>query len=655
MTTALSPLRRLGRALRLLWQGLDTARRVLVAGVLNGLLLVLVAGALWLALRPDRTVPGPGTTLVVSLQGTLVEQAVATGVRQRVLGAVQGREGGTQTQLRDVTAALDAAARDERIGHVLLMLDDFAGGSLPALREVAQALQRVRAAGKPVFAWGSAYAQHDFFLAAHADEAWLHPEGAVWVDGYGRRRTHWRGLLEQVGVDAQVLRAGRYKNALEPYVARGPSPETLESEGAVFAALWASYTGAVEKARRLEPGSVARAIDSLPQSLQALGGDPARWALQQKWVDRLMTRDELRAEMRRRGTPEGSDGNPSGDGRERADAGFRQVSLPAYLAQLEAPRAKAGEDAGEVGIVVAQGAIIDGRAGPGTVGGLSTAELVRQAREDDRIKALVLRVDSPGGSAFGSELVRRELQLTREAGKPVVVSMGGLAASGGYWISMAADELLADEATITGSIGVVGLLPSAAGLMKRLDVHAEGVTTTWLRGAGDPRRPPDPRFAALIQARIDGGYRQFIELVAKARGRTVEQVDAVAQGRVWSGTDALRLGLVDRLGGLEDAVAAAARRAQLDGTPVRRYVEAPPSRLARWLDRLGLASLAANLGADAAAQALPAGALQVLQSVSPWLAPLGDDTAQQQALLSLARDSKGAPAALAHCLCDGGE
>jgi protease-4 len=638
-------LRRLGRALRLLWQGLDTTRRVLVAGVLNGLLLVLVAGALWLALRPDRTVPGPGTTLVVSLQGTLVEQAAATGARQRVLGAVQGREGGSQTPLRDVTAALDAAARDERIGHVLLMLDDFAGGSLPAMREVAQALLRVRAAGKPVFAWGSAYGQHDFFLAAHADEAWLHPEGAVWVDGYGRRRAHWRGLLEQVGVDAQVLRAGRYKNAMEPYAARGPSPETLEAEGAVFAALWASYTGAVETARRLEPGSVARAIDSLPQSLQALGGDPARWALQQKWVDRLMTRDELRAEMRRRGTPEGD------DEREPASAGFRQVSLPAYLAQLEAPRAPAGE----VGIVVAQGAILDGRAGPGTVGGLSTAELVRQAREDDRIKALVLRVDSPGGSAFGSELVRRELQLTREAGKPVVVSMGGLAASGGYWISMAADELLADEATITGSIGVVGLLPSAAGLMKRLDVHAEGVTTTWLRGAGDPRRPPDPRFAALIQARIDGGYRQFIELVAKARGQTVEQVDTVAQGRVWSGRDALRLGLVDRLGGLEDAVATAARRAQLDGTPVRRYVEAPPGRLERWLDRLGLAGLASQLGADAAAQALPVGTLQAVQSLSPWLSPWADDAAQLQALLALARDAKGAPAALAHCLCDGGE
>jgi protease-4 len=642
MTTAPSPLRRIGRALAMLWRGLDRTRRGLVAVLLNGLLLAGVAAALWLALRPAGPAIREGTALVVSLQGTLVEQAVQASARQRLLGAVQGRESSHQTPLRDVTAALDAAARDERIGPVLLMLDDFAGGSLPALREVAQAIGRVRAAGKPVFAWGSAYGQHDLFLAAHADEAWLHPEGAVWVDGYGRRRTHWRGLMEQVGLDAQVLRAGRYKNAMEPYAARRPSAETLESEGAVFGALWASYTQAVEQARRLEPGSLARAIDSLPQSLQATGGDAARWALQQKWVDRLMTRDELRAEMRRRGKAEG----------DAASGGFQQVSLADYLRQVEPARGTGGE----VGIVVAQGAILDGRAGPGTVGGLSTAELVRRAREDKRIKAVVLRVDSPGGSAFGSELVRRELQLLREAGKPVVVSMGGLAASGGYWISMAADEVLADEATITGSIGVVGLLPNAAPLLERLDVHAEGVTTTWLRGAGDPRRAPDPRFAALIQARIDGGYRQFIELVAQARGKTAEQVDAVAQGRVWSGGDALRLGLVDRLGGLEDAVAAAATRAQLQGTPARRYIEAQPGRLERWLDRLGLAGLAATLGAEAAAQAAAEpGPLHAVQALSPWLAPLAGEAARLQALLALSRDAKGAPAALAHCLCDAGE
>lgn len=637
MTTSPSPMQRLAQLLLLLWHGLDLARRAL----LNLVLLALLGLALWLLLRSSGPTIEPNTTLVLELQGTLVEQAATATPRQRVLGAVQGGGGSAQTRLRDVTAALDAAARDERIGPVLLVLDDFNGGSLPALREVAQAIGRVRAAGKPVLAWGSGYGQHDWFLAAHANQAWLHPEGAVWVDGYGRRRTHWRGLLETAGLEAQVLRAGRYKNAMEPYAARRPSAETLESEGAVWNTLWASYTATVEKARHLEAGSIARAIDSLPQSLQAAGGDTARWALQQRWVDKLMTRDELRAEMARRGAADDSDPTAKT---------FRQIGLGAYLAQVKPPSDGAQ---GEIGIVVAQGAIRDGRAGPGVVGGLSTAELVRRAREDERIKALVLRVDSPGGSAFGSELVRRELQLTRAAGKPVVVSMAGLAASGGYWISMAADEVLADEATITGSIGVVGLLPSAAALLQRLDVHAEGVTTTWLRGAGDPRRAPDPRFAALIQSRIDGGYRQFLELVAKARGKTVEQIDAVAQGRVWSGRDALGLGLVDRLGGLEDAVAAAAKRAQLEGTPARRYLEAPRGRLDRWLDRLGLAEVTAAGSASAAAEALPG--VAELQALSPWIAPLAGEAARLQALLALSRDADGAPAALAHCLCDGAD
>jgi protease-4 len=627
MTTSPSLLQRLVQALLLLWRGLDLARRTL----LNLLLLVLLVAVLWWALRPDGSTIEPKSALVLGLQGTLVEQASSPSPRQRALGAVQGEGGGSQPRVRDVTAALDAAAKDERISSVLLMLDDFSGGSLPALREVAQAVVRFKAAGKPVLAWGSGYGQHDLFLAAHATEAWLHPQGALWVDGYGRRRTHWRGLLDQVGIEAHVLRAGRYKNAMEPYAAREPSPETIESEGAVWQTLWASYTGAVEKARGLEAGSVARAIDSLPQSLQAEGGDAARWALKQRFVDRLLTRDELRAEMTQRGAAD-----------EEAKT-FRQVSLGAYLAQIEPPAAGAGR----VGIVVAQGAILDGRAGPGTVGGLSTAELVRQAREDDSIKALVLRVDSPGGSAFGSELVRRELELTRKAGKPVVVSMGGLAASGGYWISMAADEVIADEATITGSIGVVGMLPSAATLLGKLDVNTEGVTTTWLRGAGDPRRAPDPRFTALIQTLIDGGYTQFVALVAQARGKTVAQIEAVAQGRVWSGRDALGQGLVDRLGGLEDAVAAAAQRAKIEGTPARRYIEAPRGRLDRLLDRFGLASVAASLPLTFGTPESTA-----LQALSPWLGPVAGEAAALQELLALSRTADGAPAALAHCLCE---
>lgn len=636
MTTTPTFPEQLGRVARGLWRGLDAARRVLLNLLLLAVLL-LAGVAAWWALKPAPSLE-PKTTLVLALQGQLVEQIASTNPRQRLRGAVMGASGGVQTALRDVVAALDAAARDEQIPHVLLVLDEFGGGSLPVLRELSLAIGRVRAAGKPVWAWGADYGQAAWFLAAHADEVWLHPEGSVWVEGYGRRRSHYRELFDKLGVQAHVLRAGRYKNAMEPYSAARPSAETLESEGAIWNGLWQSYTSTVEKARKLPAGSVARAIDSLPGSLQQRGGDPAKWALAERWVDQLLTRDQLRAELEKRGV------------RDEQAKTFRQIGLGAYLARIDRDDEHGGGSAGRVGIVIAQGGIVDGRAGPGTVGGLSTAELVKRAREDEQIKAIVLRVDSPGGSAFGSELVRRELQLAREAGKPVVVSMGGLAASGGYWISMAADEVIADEATITGSIGVVGMLPSAAVAFERLGVHAEGVTTTWLRNQPDARMPLDPRFAGLVQAVVDGGYQQFLGLVAQARGKTTEQVHTLAQGRVWTGRDALAHGLVDRLGGFDDAVASAARRARIEGQPVRRYLEAPRGRLDRWLDRFGLAQLSMDLTAEWQHLGTPA-ALAPLAPLATAAAPLAAELADLQQLLMLSKSPAGAPAALAHCLC----
>jgi protease-4 len=294
---------------------------------------------------------------------------------------------------------------------------------------------------------------------------------------------------------------------------------------------------------------------------------------------------------------------------------------------------------------VAQGPIGDGRAGPGAVGGLSTAELVRKARDDDTIKALVLRVDSPGGSAFGSELVRRELELTRAAGKPVVVSMAGLAASGGYWISMAADEVIADEASITGSIGVVGVLPSAKGALDRLGLHTGGVGTTWMTGQGDPRRAVDPRYAQLMQTVIDGAYRDFIGRVAAARKRTPEQIGEVAQGRVWSGRDALAHGLVDRLGGLDDAVAKAAQLAKMGERPRLQYLEVEGGRLQRLLERLGLG----DAQVDGAPRAVPAWHAALLAlGVAP---AVGQAVAADLAWLGELGQPQHPLAAVAHCLC----
>jgi protease-4 len=470
--------------------------------------------------------------------------------------------------------------------------------------------------------------------------------GSIQVQGYGRLRSYYKDLLDKVGVTAHVIRAGRFKNAGETYTASAPSAETLESDAALFGALWASWTTGVEQARRQPAGSVMQAIDSLPASLEATGGDFAAWALQRRWVDALKTRDEMRAALVARGAPEGDDQAEAGKA-GRATT-FRQVHWRDYLARVQ-PKT----DGDAVGVVVAEGGISNGRAGPGRIGGLSTAELIRQAREDDSIKALVLRVNSPGGATFGSELVRRELELTRAAGKPVVVSMGDLAASGGYWISLAADEILADEATVTGSIGVVAMLPTAGGAFGKLGVNAAGSSTTWLGTAYDPRRGLDPRFEQLLQARVNHVYRDFTTRTAAARKTTPEAIDAVAQGRVWAGKDAQAHGLVDRLGGLGDALKSAAARGKLGDDPRVVYVEAAPGRLDRWLQRFGLATLgdavaawtegtataegAAPLAAAAAALGLPPGAALPLLDDLAWL---------------LEPAAQGPPyETAAHCLC----
>jgi protease IV len=614
-----SILSHLGRALRRLWWLLDTTRRTL----LNLLLLTLLVAGIWLALKSVPSAIEPGTALVLDLAGPVVEQR-SSGLDSGMLKPLRGESDGA-TRLRDVVAVLDAAAKDEHIPHALLMLDEFAGAGLPTLREIAAAIERFKAAGKPVYAWGSGYDQRQYFLAAHASEVWLHPMGMVYAEGYGRYRNYYKELLDRVGVTAHVLRVGKFKNFAETFTASAPSKETLESEGTLWRAMWQSWTGSVEKSRRLPAGSVDEAIASLPASLQAAGGSPAQWALQRKWVDALKTRDELRAVLVERGA------------RDEDSKSFRQVSMRAYLDRIE--RRRSGD---AVGVIVAQGEISDGRAPPGRIGGLSTAELVRQARDDDAVKAIVLRVDSPGGSAFGSELVRRELELARRAGKPVVVSMGDVAASGGYWISMAADEVIADEATITGSIGVIALLPTADGAMDKLGVRTGGVTTTWLAGAYDPRRAFDPRFGQMVQSVIDRAYLDFTTLAATARKTTPERIDAVGQGRVWTGSQALERGLVDRNGGLGDALAAAAQRARLaDGYRVQ-YIEAPAGRLQRLLQDI----------ADTAGTALGRPVdLQGAMLALGLAAPVGTGIAQDLGWLAELAERRQPYAAVVHCLC----
>ena len=635
---SLRPLSLLRRGLGAVWWFVDAARRA----VLNLLFVALIALLLFALLRREAPVLQDNTALVLDLKGPLVEE-LSGGVRDNALAQLRGNSI-QSTRLRDVLAVLEAAAIDPQISRVVLLLDDFQGAGLASLRDVASALQRFKSSGKQVVAWGSGYDQKQYYLAAHASEVLMHPLGAVYLDGFGRLRNYYLDALDKLGVGFSLVKVGTFKSAAEPFIANGPSPAAAEADSVLYQALWTTYTEGIETARQLPPGSTQDLIEALPQRLASAGGDAAKMALDAKQIDALKTRDELRAMLIERGA--------SDDERKS----FRQVSFEKYLAHVTPVVTGITSTSKAIGVVVAEGEIVDGQAPGGTVGGLSTAALVRKAREDDAIKAVVLRVNSPGGSVFGSELVRRELELTRAAGKPVVVSMGNVAASGGYWISTASDEVMADAATVTGSIGVFALLPNAHRAIDKLGVHAEGVTTTWLGAAGDPRREPDPRFIGLVQASVDHIYADFIGKVAQARQTTPEKIDDVAQGRVWTGLQAKDRGLVDTLGGLNDAIRSAALRARLlkDGgadsaasaasgkLPDYRviYIDREPGRVERLIEAIGgaaVTTLASHLDLRLVPAGLPDSVIGPIRHDLGWLVDLVD--------------GRKPFAAVTHCLC----
>ncbi|NLB12586.1 MAG: signal peptide peptidase SppA, partial [Gammaproteobacteria bacterium] len=381
-------------------------------------------------------------------------------------------------------------------------------------------------------------------------------------EGLSRYRAYYReALQDKLGVDVHLFRVGEFKSAAEPFILDGPSEESREADLYWMNDIWRRYLDDIARLRKLDAATLQASIDDLPNQVKAAGGDLGQMALQQKLVDGLMTQDQFRALMIERGV-------------EDPDIhSFRQVAMDDYLGFLNRERLPL-DNRPKVAVVVAQGEIAAGDLPAGTVGGISTSRLLREAREDESVHAVVLRVDSPGGGVFPSEQIRREVELTRAAGKPIVVSMGNMAASGGYWISMNADMIYAEPNTITGSIGIFGLFMTFPDTLSKIGVRVDGVGTTRIAGAFDPSRPLSPAVGETIQAIIDQGYRQFIEKVAHARGSTPEEIDRVARGRVWSGAQAEQFGLVDELGGLHDAIAEAARRTNLgSGEYALHYVE----------------------------------------------------------------------------------
>ena len=519
----------------------------LLVGVKDALVLLfmlLFFGLLYAALsaRPTLGSADQGA-LVLAIGGTIVEQPVEADP----FAVLSGSQLLQEHRLRDLVHALDAAAADSRVKAVALDLDAFLGGGQAALSDVGEALDRVRRANKPVIAYATGYSDDAYLLAAHASEVWLNPLGAVLIAGPGGTNLYYRGLLEKIGVTANVYRVGTYKAAVEPFIRDDMSPEARAANEALAGALWEQWQDEVRAAR---PKAQVAAFAAAPvERVAAAGGDMAQAAVAAGLVDRLGDRTAFGKRL----------AEIVGTEDEKVPGSFNAIRLDHWIAAN--PASQAG---GKIGVVTVAGNIVDGQAGPGTAGGDTIADQIDKGLKEKNLKALVVRVDSPGGSTLASERIRQAVLNAKSRGLPVVVSMGSVAASGGYWIATAGDRILAEPETITGSIGVFGILPSFEGTLEKLGIGADGIKTTPLSGEPDLLRGPSEAADRLVQAGVESTYRRFLGLVSDSRKLPVARVNEIAQGRVWDGGTARQLGLVDGFGSLDDAIAEAARRAKLD-------------------------------------------------------------------------------------------
>lgn len=606
------------RVLAGIWRGLDGLRKVLHLVVLL-FLFILVFGALsgTAPVLPQQAVLeiAPAGFLVEEYQGDPFDRAI-----EELVG-----DAPPQTVVQDVVDALEYARNDDRIAGVHLDLGRLAGGGLSKLQRIGEAVLEFRNSDKPVIASGDFYSQGGYFIAAHADEAYLHPEGLVLLQGFGSYRTYYRDAIDKLRLDWNIFRVGTHKSFVEPYTRMNMSDEAREDVTRLTGQLWDMYVADVARARGLDERGVRRFSDELVSLVQEADGDLAAAALNQGLVDGLLTRREIRARLI----------EIAGEDAEFADAPAT-AGMRDYLAQM---RLLKGVDIQEqnVAVVVASGEITFGSTAPGTIGADSTGRLLRRALNDETVAAVVLRVDSPGGSAFASDVIANEVAALQSAGKPVIASMSSAAASGGYWISAGADRIYASPSTITGSIGIFGMFPTYQRTLDILGVAVDGTGTTPWTGEFRPDREMSEQAKVLFQAVIDEGYDDFVSRVATHRGMEKEQVDTIAQGRVWTGADAINLGLVDELGTLEDAIVASADLAGLAagdyGRMTIRNELSPTEQLI--VDMLAVGK---SFGIDPAAFARRPGTLTQLAG------------RLEQALTPLLRfdDPKGV---YAHCLC----
>lgn len=594
----------LGRLFGLIWAIVTGVYRLIVVA-----LVLLLLGGLWLLLQGG---PAPrmeeNVALVIYPSGQLVESR-DDDPAQRFFEELAG-EPPSQTPVRDLTDALEKGADDPRVALAVLKLDQMWGAGFAQIQEVAAAIKVFRAAGKPVYAYGPYYDQAGYFVAAQADQVTLDPMGIVLIEGLDVYQNYFKEGLDKLGVNVHIFRVGEYKSAVEPFERNDMSVAAKEANLEWLNDLWLTYRREAGTARHLGESAVQDYVVGMAPALKQNGGDAATLAMASKLIDRIETQQQFRQRV----------AETVGWDDERGT--FRQVHHREYLDVLDHERKLESPAADKtLALVIVQGEIVDGDSEPGYAGAETVARQLAEARLDEDVAAVVLRVDSPGGSVFASERIRREVQALQADSKPVVVSMGNVAASGGYWVSMDADEIWAHDTTITGSIGIFALVPTFEKPLAKIGIHTDGIGTTPLAGAFRGDRPLTPEVQVVIQTQLEQGYKLFTEGVATARDLPIEKVQEIARGRVWSGADALALGLVDQVGGLQDAVAAAVRLAGLDAERyrLREAIEPQPIPLLRVLDLLGTSRMRSLARAW-----IPESALQPVEQVAGKLRWLSD-------------------------------
>jgi len=538
----------------LVWRILEGIRKVL-----HLVLLLVIFGFILAALHTSIPIVPHSAALVIAPEGELVEQLASDPLR-RALGQASGGPA-PETLLRDVIDAIAAAKSDARIKLIVLDLASLDSSGLSKLQEIGMALREFRAAGKRVVVAADSLDQTQYYLAAQAGEVYLDPMGLVYLDGFSYYRMFLKDAIEKLGVDVNVFRAGTYKSYTDQFSRSDMAPSDREESSVWLEALWNAYQQDVTRARSLSAGALNGFVADEPAALAAASGDAAKLALQRGLVTALKSRRQMADDLKVL------------VGEDEDTHSFNSIGMNQYLASVRSKHVLISKSDSKVGIVVASGEILDGHQPPGTIGGESTADLLRQARYDHAVKAVVLRVDSPGGSMFASEQILREVQTLRKAGKPVVVSMSSYAASGGYYISSAANQIFASSTTLTGSIGVFSVVPTFQHTLEKLGVKVDGIGTTVRAGDMRQDRTLTPARRQILQSSVDHAYAEFLRRVSDGRKKPVEDVEKIAQGRVWAGVDAQRIGLVDHLGGLKDATDAAAKLAELGSDYDVDYIE----------------------------------------------------------------------------------